>query len=166
MSRPHLLVIPYPAQGHVMPLMELSHNLVDRGFKITFVNTEVTHKRVVASSSNMADYEEFIHLVSIPDGMQAGEDHNQHGKLIDSMLKVMPGHLENLIKKINESNSGHDRITCVIADEHLGWALEVAEKMSIPRAAFWPASTVLMALAFHIPKLIVDGIITAEGKVV
>ncbi|KAF5175421.1 Udp-glycosyltransferase 83a1, partial [Thalictrum thalictroides] len=162
MSRPHLLVIPYPAQGHVMPLMELSHNLVDRGFKITFVNTEVTHERVVASSSNMAHYEEFIHLVSIPDGMEAGEDRNQHVKRIDLMLKVMPGHLENLIKKINESNNGHDRITCVIADEHLGWALEVAQKMSIPRAAFWPVSAVLMALVFHIPKLIVDGIITAE----
>lgn len=166
MGRPHLLVIPYPTQGHVMPMMGLSHKLVDHGFKITFVNTEVTLKRVVTALSNMGHYEDFIHLVSIPDGMKEGEDRNQHGKLIEAMLKVMPGHLENLIKKINESNDGNDRITCVIADEHIGWAFEVAQKMSIPRAAFWPASAILMAISLHIPKLIEDGIITADGKVI
>jgi UDP:flavonoid glycosyltransferase YjiC (YdhE family) len=36
------MVLPFPAQGHVTPLMELSHRLVDNGFEVTFVNTEVT----------------------------------------------------------------------------------------------------------------------------
>ncbi|KAF5183523.1 Udp-glycosyltransferase 83a1 [Thalictrum thalictroides] len=165
MARPHLLVIPYPAQGHVMPLMELSHNLVDRGFKITFVNTEFNHKRVIAAlSNNNADYEEFIHLASIPDGMEPEEDRNQLGKLSDLIVNVMPGHLEELIKNINESDNGDSKITCVLADSNMGWALEVAEKLSIRRAAFWPASGVLLAVLLHIPKLIEDGIIDTDGS--
>ncbi|KAF5193965.1 Udp-glycosyltransferase 83a1 [Thalictrum thalictroides] len=89
MARPHLLVVPYPAQGHVMPLMELSHNLVGRGFKITFVDTESIHNRVVSSISNGGDvYEDFI----LPDG-KAEEDRNDLGK-------------------INETNNGDDRISC------------------------------------------------------
>ncbi|KAF9624164.1 hypothetical protein IFM89_008102 [Coptis chinensis] len=79
------------------------------------------------------------------------------------MIKVMPGHFEKLIKKINESKDGDDKIACVIADQTLGWALEVAEKLSIQRAVFWSSSAVLLALTLHIPKLIEDGIINTEG---
>ncbi|PIA63036.1 hypothetical protein AQUCO_00200812v1 [Aquilegia coerulea] len=164
MARPHLLVVPYPAQGHVMPLMELSHNLVDRGFKITFVNTESIHNRVVASMSNSGDiYEDFIHLVSLPDGLEAEEDRNDLGKLSRSIIDVMPGPLEELIKKINETNNGEDRITCVIADQNQGWVLEVANKMSIKRAVVWPASAAALAAILHIPKLIEEGILDEDG---
>ncbi|PIA63038.1 hypothetical protein AQUCO_00200814v1 [Aquilegia coerulea] len=150
-----------------MPLIEFSHKLVDRGFKITFVNTEVIHERVVAALSNKGQYEEFINLVPIPDGLGAEEDrHFEIVKLLEIMGKVMPGHLENLIQKINESNNDDDRITCIISDLHMPWAFEVAKKMSIPSAAFWPASAVLLALYLHIPKLIDDGIITADGDLI
>lgn len=150
-----------------MPMMELSHNLVDRGFNIIFVNTEDTLKRVVAALSNMGgNYEEHIRLVSIPDGMEDGEDRNQHGKLLELFSTVMPGHFESLVKKMKESNDDNDKIDCVIADVYVGWALEIAEKMSIQRAAFWPASATLLAIGLHIPKFIEDGIITAQGYAV
>ncbi|KAF9624161.1 hypothetical protein IFM89_008099 [Coptis chinensis] len=160
MGRPHLLVVPFPAQGHVMPLMELSHNLVDHGFKITFVNTEFSHKRIMSALSNNSYSEDFIHLVSLPDGMEEGEDRNDLGKLFDTMANVMQGHLENLIKKINDSN----KITCIVADKNMGWVLEVAQRMSIRKAAVWPASVVFAAVALHIPKLIEDGIIGEDGS--
>jgi hypothetical protein len=34
------MVVPYPVQGHVIPLMELSICLAKQGIKITFVNTK------------------------------------------------------------------------------------------------------------------------------
>ncbi|KAK9116505.1 hypothetical protein Sjap_015452 [Stephania japonica] len=43
------------------------------------------------------------------------------------------------------------------------WALEVAAKMGIPRAAFWPASGAVLASLHHIPRLIEDKIIDANG---
>ena len=49
MAKAHILVLPLPAQGHVTPLMELSHRLVDHGFEVTFVNTEAHHARVVGA---------------------------------------------------------------------------------------------------------------------
>ncbi|KAL5723115.1 hypothetical protein ACHQM5_006552 [Ranunculus cassubicifolius] len=78
------------------------------------------------------------------------------------MWRVMPGHFEDLIKKIDTSV---DKITCIISDEHFGWVFEIAKKMSIPSAAFWPASAVLLAVLLHIPKFIEDGILTPDGEV-
>ncbi|CBI21225.3 unnamed protein product, partial [Vitis vinifera] len=72
----------------------------------------------------------------------------------------MPGKLEELIEEINGSD---DEITCVIADGNLGWAMGVAEKMGIKRAAFWPAAAALLALIFSVRKLVDDGILTNEG---
>lgn len=162
MGNPHILVIPYPAQGHVIPLLELSQHLVKHGFKITFVNTEFNHKRVTNALTKKDDVGDHIHLVSIPDGLEAWEDRNDLGKLTEVGFRIMPKKLEELIEEINGSDD--DNITCVIADESMGWALEVAEKMGIQRAVFWPASATLLALFFGVQKLIDDGIIDNNGE--
>nr|POE91186.1 udp-glycosyltransferase 83a1 [Quercus suber] len=71
-----------------------------------------------------------IRLISIPDGLATGDERNDTLKLTKSILKVLPGHFEDLIEKINQSNDD-DQISCIIADTIVGWALEVAQKMGI-----------------------------------
>ncbi|XP_058070362.1 UDP-glycosyltransferase 83A1-like [Magnolia sinica] len=161
MGKPHAVVIPYPAQGHVIPLMELSYCLVGHGFKITFVNTDFNHLRIMAASPKIVDGTDHIRLISIPDGMETGEDRTDLGKLCDSILSVMPGCLEELIRKINGSDI--DTVTCIIADGSMGWAIDVAKKMGIRGVAFWPASVGLLAAILHIPKLMEAGIIDDNG---
>ncbi|CAL5369817.1 unnamed protein product [Camellia sinensis] len=161
MGKPHVLVIPYPAQGHVIPILELAQCLVTHSIEVTFVNTEFNHKRVMNALSDKHKVGGHIHLVSIPDGMESWEDRNDLGKLTSSICQVMPGKLEELIERINGSND--NKVTCIIADESMGWAMEVAEKMQIRRAAFWPAAAALLALAFSVPKMIEDGIINNHG---
>ncbi|CAL9093660.1 unnamed protein product, partial [Musa textilis] len=76
-SRPHGLVVPFPAQGHVIPCLALSHLLVvEQGFRITFVTTEFIHDRVAAALSDEGGDAEGIHMVSIPDGLAPGEGRN------------------------------------------------------------------------------------------
>ena len=41
---------------------------------------------------------------------------------------------------------------------------EVAEKMGIKSAAFWPAGPATLALTLRIPKLIEDGITDTQGN--
>lgn len=161
MSSPHALMLPYPAQGHVIPLMELAHCLVDRGFKVTFINTDFNHDRVVAALSKKGDAMGRIHLVTIPDGLRPGEDRNDLGKLTEGILNIMPGCLEELIR--DTDNKG-EKITCFIADKNMAWTFEVARKMGLRSVAFWPASAGLLATILSIPKLINDGIIEEDGK--
>ncbi|KAM7520663.1 hypothetical protein LguiB_019625 [Lonicera macranthoides] len=163
MGKPHVLAIPYPAQGHVIPLLELVQRLVKQGFKVTFVNTDFNHKRVINALSKNDNIADLINLVSIPDGLEAWDDRNELGKLTKAILQVMPGKLEELIEKINGTEN--DKVTCVIADESMGWALKVAEKMGIRRAAFWPAAAALLASIFSIPKLIDDNVIGKDGTI-
>ena len=161
--QPHVVVIPYPAQGHVAPLMKLSNLIVGHGIKVTFVTTEFIHAKLTASMPVKNEEKSPIRLVSIPDGLEP-DDRNDLIKRFESVDKFMPGHFKALIEKINKSDDD-DQISCVIADTAVGWALEVAEKMGIKRAAFFPAGPGNLALQLHIPKLIEDGIIDAKGNI-
>ena len=103
-----------------------------------------------------------ISLVSIPDGLD-GDDRNDVFKLAESIRRVMPGHLENLIVKLNQSNL-NEQIKCVIAEASVGWALEVAKKMGIGAVAVWPGGAACLALTLHIPQLIDAQIISNDVK--
>ncbi|XP_058068815.1 UDP-glycosyltransferase 83A1-like [Magnolia sinica] len=143
--------------------MELSHCLIERGFRITFLNTEFNHAHVVAALPKMGGVHEQIRLVALPDGMALGKDRNEVGKQCECFLRVMPGGLEELIHKMNESD--HDKIRCIIVDGVMGWAMEVAAKMGIQGAVFWTVPVSLCASLFDIPKLIEDRIIDKNGLV-
>ncbi|KAE8659485.1 UDP-glycosyltransferase 83A1 [Hibiscus syriacus] len=159
MENPHVMVIPYPAQGHVIPLMELSSCLLKHGFQITFVNMEFNHQNAMDILA-LKDVGDGIHLVSVPDGLGSAEERKHPGKISQAIPQTMPGKVEELIEDINGSGR---RINCVIADQSLGWALEIAEKHGIKRAAFCPAAAALLVLGFSIPKLIDDGVIDQDG---
>ncbi|XP_028800888.1 UDP-glycosyltransferase 83A1-like [Neltuma alba] len=167
MSRAHVLVLPFPAQGHVNPLMDLSHELAKHDIKITFVNTDFINKQIMeAEATRNEDKEQVgsdqIQMVSIPDGIEQEEDRNRWEILIESIWQVMPMKLEQLIQEISEK-SENEKISCVVADAAMGWALEVAEKMGIHRATFLSTSAAVLALCFSIPKLLDDGIIDDDG---
>ncbi|KAJ4976127.1 hypothetical protein NE237_001233 [Protea cynaroides] len=160
---PHVLVVPAPAQSHVMSLMRLSHKLADHGIKITFVNTDFIQSKVtVPMLRKGAEENSKIHLVSVPDGLEPDDDRRDVQKLSESILNVMPGHLENLIKRIKESNEDEE-LTCIISDMTFWWPLKLAEKMGIRGAAFWPAAAGTLALSLHISTLKEAGIIDDNG---
>ncbi|XP_021614990.1 UDP-glycosyltransferase 83A1 isoform X2 [Manihot esculenta] len=138
--------------------MKLAYNLANHGVKVTFVNTESTHERLMSAMPEKFKEEIPIGLVSVPDVLE-GEDVK---KFIEGAPSSMPLLLQNLIKNINELNTD-DQVTHVIADVSAGWALEAAKKMGIERAAFVPCGIATLALELHVHRLIEAGILDADG---
>ncbi|KAL5582180.1 hypothetical protein UlMin_014622 [Ulmus minor] len=163
-SSQHLLVLPFPAQGHVKPLMTFSQKLAHNGFKITFVNTDFIHKRVLEAmgGDDQMGLKNNIDLVSIPDGLGPEEDRNEFGPLCDAMLETMPEKLEKLIRNINGEDD-ENKISCVVAEVNMGWVIEVVAKMGIKGAVVWPGSAAFFAFVFHKRKFIDDGIVGSDG---
>ena len=135
MNKQRVLVLPFPAQGHVKPLMLFSHKLAKHGFRITFVNSDFNHNRII-SSSNVPELDQAmglgsqIDMVSIPDGLGPEDDRAELGPLYKAILDTMPAKLEKLIETINGSaESINDKINCVVCDVNMAWALEVAAKV-------------------------------------
>ncbi|KAI3454739.1 hypothetical protein Pfo_011402 [Paulownia fortunei] len=167
-KKPHVLAVPFPAQGHVTPLMKLSRLIASLGIKVTFVNTEYIHEKILASalSDQQEDSEENnnIVLTSIPDRLAPEDDRNDGFKLLGGLKSTMASALTDLIEKINCSNSD-EKISCIIADITVGWILEIAEEMAAEPVGFTLAAAASLAVILHIPKLIEQGNLDIYGSV-
>ncbi|CAN6217222.1 unnamed protein product [Urochloa humidicola] len=158
--QPRVLVLPFPAQGHVMPLMEFSHRLVEHGIEVDFVNTEFNHARVIGAlgaGETRESVPEGIHLVSLPDGMDPDGDRTDICKL----AAVLPGAMLARLNDIILSNN----ISWVVADVYQQWALELAAKVGVRVALFSTFSAAVFALRMHVPQIVEDGIIDEWGNV-
>ncbi|KAM0944476.1 putative trans-zeatin O-beta-D-glucosyltransferase [Dioscorea sansibarensis] len=154
MRRPHALLLPFPAQGHVLPLMELAYRMASQGFIITFINTHFNHARLLSSTTTPPPS---INFISITDGMQPEDDRNDIAKLCHALMTFMPLHLLQLINTMHIQES--DKPTCFIADEGMAWALDISKKTGLRSAAFSPASANTFTNMRSIPYLIEHGII-------
>ncbi|EFJ10865.1 hypothetical protein SELMODRAFT_127198, partial [Selaginella moellendorffii] len=62
-----IVILPYPGQGHINPLLQLSLALASTmGFRVTFVSTRKNHGAIVLSPEDRGIG---IHLATIPDEM-------------------------------------------------------------------------------------------------
>lgn len=149
----HVMVLPLPAQGHVTPLMELSHRLDDHGFEVTFGCTEPV---INAMRQTTTHDDRKIHLVSIPDGLSDGDDRRDLGKVLDALSRCVPGYVEDLI--------GKTKVKWLVADTNMGaLCFEVAKKLGVRVASFFPASAACLGTLFRVPKLIEDGFFDDKG---
>uniref|UniRef100_N1QP69 Putative UDP-glucosyltransferase n=1 Tax=Aegilops tauschii TaxID=37682 RepID=N1QP69_AEGTA len=157
-AAPHVMVLPFPAQGHVTPLMELSHRLVDHGLRVTFVCTEPIHKLVLDALRRNADDGEAldgIRLVSVPDGLADGDDRRDLCKFLDGLSRCIPGYVEQLIRET--------KVRWLVGDANMGLCFEVAKKLGVRVACVFPASAAGLGTLLRLPQLIEDGFFDDKG---
>lgn len=164
MGIPHFLVIPYPIPGHVNPLMQLSNLLAKNNCKITFLNTEFSHKRTnnISKDNLKNDQPTTINFVTLPDGLEPEDNRSDHKKVIFSIKRNMPNLLPKLIEDVNDLDV-ENKISCIVVTFNMGWALEVGFNLGIKGVLLWTASATSLAYCYSIPKLIDDGIMDSAG---
>ncbi|KAJ3683782.1 hypothetical protein LUZ60_014009 [Juncus effusus] len=137
---PHAVCLPYPAQGHVTPMLTVAKLLHSSGFRITFVNTEYNHRRLLRSlgPNSLAGLPDF-QFKTIPDGLPfSDEDMTQDvPSLCEAIMdnKSLP-YFRDLLSELNESN----KVSCVFSDFTMSFALDVAKEIGVPCVLFWTAS--------------------------
>ncbi|KAI5056880.1 hypothetical protein GOP47_0028698 [Adiantum capillus-veneris] len=143
----HAVVVPWPGQGHINPLLHLSRTLASQqGFSITFVNLDFTHRRLLKSLQKEALVEKAqasdtasavqldITFVSIPSDAPGEVSGTSDVRgLCETVLNSGPA-FERLLRDLRP------RPTCIISDIFVGHSQDAANKLGIPRVAFWTQS--------------------------
>ncbi|KAE8659278.1 7-deoxyloganetin glucosyltransferase [Hibiscus syriacus] len=144
-DKPHAVCVPYPAQGHINPMLMLAKVLHCRGFYITFVNTEFNHKRLLKSRGPHAlDGLPSFRFETIPDGLPPTDvDATQDiPSLCDSTSKTCLPYFKQLLHKLNDSSSTSDfpLVSCIVSDGCMSFTLDAAEEFGVPEVLFWTPS--------------------------
>lgn len=153
---PKIILVPYPAQGHVTPLLKLASAFLDHGFEPVMVTPEFIHRRIISN----IDPKSNISCISIPDGLEMDMPRDFFAN--EKAMEInMPRHLEGLVQKFNEDG---EVVACMIVDLLASWAIEVGHQCGVPVAGFWPAMLATYQLIAAIPDMVRTGLISETGS--
>ncbi|KAL6545802.1 hypothetical protein OROGR_009676 [Orobanche gracilis] len=165
--RPHAVVIPYPAQGHIAPVLKLAKLLHYKGFFITFVNTEFNHNRLVRahgpkSVTCLNDFQ----FKTIPDGLPtSNSDATQDIPLLSqSMSENCLAPFSDLINSLNDSSSDSPNVSCIVSDGVMSFTLDAAEKLGIPEVVFFTTSACGFMGYLHYGELVARGYVPFKDE--
>uniref|UniRef100_A0A0E0KT00 Glycosyltransferase n=1 Tax=Oryza punctata TaxID=4537 RepID=A0A0E0KT00_ORYPU len=166
-----VLLVPFPAQGHVTPMLHLARALAAHGVAATVAVPDFIHRRIAAAAatSRARDNQAVggVELASIPSGiphLPADESGGRHadqpgfGAIVHAMENHMPEQLERMLL-----STGRGRVACLVVDVLASWAVPVAERCGVPAAGFWPAMLASYRAVAAIPELLRKGVISESG---
>ncbi|MQM09189.1 hypothetical protein Taro_042057 [Colocasia esculenta] len=165
-EKPHAVCVPYPAQGHINPMMKLAKLLHARGFHITFVNTEYNHRRLLNSRGPTAlDGLPDFRFHTIPDGLPPSDpaDGTQHiPSLCKSTMNTCLPHFRDLLARLNEVQGEVPPVSCIVSDGIMSFTLDAAEELGVPEVLFWTTSACGFMAYIHYKDVVDKGLLPLQ----
>lgn len=138
----HVIVLTYPAQGHINPLLQFAKRLASKGLKATLATTHYTINSIQSTT---------VGIEPISDGYDEG-GFKQAPSLevyLESFKTVGSRTLAQLILNFSHSSSP---VNCVVYDSLLPWAVDVARQFNIYAAVFLTNSASVCSMYWHIDR--------------
>ncbi|XP_073145370.1 7-deoxyloganetin glucosyltransferase-like isoform X2 [Henckelia pumila] len=164
-SRGHAVCIPFPAQGHINPMLHLAKLLHHRGFRITFVNTEHNHRRLLKSGgpAALAGLSDF-RFAAIPDGLPPSDPESTQD--IPSLcVSTSTTCLEPFCKLLSELNGEGPPVSVIVSDGVMSFTLKAAERFRLPEVLFWTTSACGFLGYTQYPQLVEKGYVPLKEQV-
>ncbi|KAL5794449.1 hypothetical protein ACOSP7_003043 [Xanthoceras sorbifolium] len=144
-SKAHVLIIPYPIQGHINPMLQFAKRLASKGVKTTLATT------IYLSKSMHTDPASSIAIETISDGYDEGgflqaespEAYLASLKFVGSETMAM------LIKKFDSIGQP---VTGLVYDGFLPWVLDVAKQFGLLGAAFFTQTCAVNSIYYHVHR--------------
>ncbi|XP_057778055.1 7-deoxyloganetic acid glucosyl transferase-like [Salvia miltiorrhiza] len=156
---PHVVILPFPAQGHIKPMLMLAELLSQAGLAISFVNTEHSHRRLLDGAAFRRRCPG-INFLTIPDGLPP--DHPRSGPgIVDLLLSTSTAcepNFKDLIASMSHAPA------CIISDGIMSFAVDVAAELGIPAIAFRTYSATATWTYFHLEKLMEEIPVVANAE--
>ncbi|KAI3969123.1 hypothetical protein MKW92_017375 [Papaver armeniacum] len=164
---PHVLVFPFPIQGHINSMLKLAELLCISGINVTFVNTQQNHSRLLSLGNVQSRFSQFpgFCFETVPDGLSDDQHHSSgftsHQDFVKDGIHRMhnvtrPAFRELLISdrfKLDARGS----VSCIITDGMSGFAIDVAQELEIPSISFRTVSACCIWIYLCFPKLVENG---------
>ncbi|XP_030526727.1 7-deoxyloganetic acid glucosyl transferase-like [Rhodamnia argentea] len=158
---PHIVIFPLAAQGHVNSMLKLAELLTFSGLRITFINSEHIHHRLLQHADIQARFVAYpyFRFKIISDGLPI--DHPRTGNHFMTAFNYVKSITKPLFEELV---AAPDRpVTCIIVDGILTFTIDVARDLGVPIIAFRTISASSFWAYFCIPRMIEKGELPIKG---
>ncbi|KAJ9184140.1 hypothetical protein P3X46_007911 [Hevea brasiliensis] len=145
----HVVIFPFMAQGHILPLLDLSKALSRQHIKVSIITTPGNAKSILNYISSYPH----VYLIEIPfptiDGLPKGCENTSQLPSMEfhlpfvNVTKQLRKPFQNILETMLESQTPP---LCVISDFFLGWTLAVCRELGVPRLVFHGMGVLSMAI--------------------
>ncbi|GMI83444.1 UDP-glycosyltransferase 74 F1 [Hibiscus trionum] len=144
----HVLILPFPGQGHINPMLQFATRLVSKGVQATLVTTVFYSK---SKSLPSHDHVTPVGFRTISDGFDEGgfSQAESHDIYLSTFKSVGSQSLASLIKEFGDSG---DPIDAIVYDGFMQWALDVAKQFGIRAAVFLTQSGAVNSIHYHVSR--------------
>ncbi|KAG0494492.1 hypothetical protein HPP92_005486 [Vanilla planifolia] len=160
-EKQHAVLIPYPAQGHINPMLHLAKLLHAQGFHITFVLTDFNYGRLVRShTSDAVKGLPSFRFASIPDGLPpSSADATQDiPSLCQSAIDNFLAPFSHLLADLADDHLSPP-VSCIVSDGVMTFTLDAAREFGIPEIFLWTASACGFVSYNHYRHLVDSGLV-------
>ncbi|KAL4576242.1 hypothetical protein LXL04_012333 [Taraxacum kok-saghyz] len=161
-NSPHVLIFPFPVQGHVSCMLKLAELLCLSGLSVTFLNSDIIHRRLLRYTDVVSRFSRYpgFRFETISDGLPP--DHPRSGNrvvdIFDSIKMVTKPMFREMLLPGGCLNSGkRPPVSSIIADGIMCFTIDVAKDLGIPIFLFRTVSASCFWAFYCIPKLIESG---------
>ncbi|KAF3790409.1 UDP-glycosyltransferase [Nymphaea thermarum] len=150
-AHPHVLVIPYPAQGHMIALLDLTYLLATRGLSLTVAvtpaNLPILDSLLHRSTAEALSVQTLVLPFPTSPTLPPGVENAQH--LAFPYYPHLIQALSSLWEPIELWFRAHPSPpVAIISDFFAGWTQHLARSLGIHRITFYSTSALLVS-AFH-----------------
>lgn len=159
---PHVLLFPFPAQGHINPIIQFAKRLLSKGIKTTLVTTIHIFNINFPNENNTSS----IEIEAISDGFDEGgyASADSPESYLETFKDVGSKSLADLIKKLESEGNNIDAL---IYDTFIIWASDVAIEFGIDSGAFFTQACGVNNIYYHVHKGLIslppDGPVSVPG---
>ncbi|KAJ1397327.1 UDP-glycosyltransferase family, conserved site [Sesbania bispinosa] len=147
-----VLMVSYPAQGHINPLLRLAKCLAAKGSFVIFVTTENAGKSM-RTANNITDKsatpvgDGFLMFEFFEDGLADDDPIRVSLSDYSAQLELVgKQYVSQMIKNQAESNKP---ISCIINNPFIPWVSDVATEHGIPSALLWVQSCAVFTTYYN-----------------
>lgn len=140
-SKQHFIFIPFTAQGHMIPMIDMARLFAERGVVATVITTSLNATRFTSVIDRVTKSGLPIQLIQLcfpyeEVGLAEGCENMDAVTSGESAMKLFQA-LELLENPIEQVLQGlQPTPTCIISDFQLPYTCEIAHKLHIPRIVF------------------------------
>lgn len=147
-SETHVLIFPFPAQGHVNSMLLLAELLALSDVDVTFLNTDHNQSRLHRFADIEARYPT-VHFNTFSDGVS--EDHPRDVVFYDNVKY----HGKLKLRELCSEHSGTSRFSCIIGDIMFSdITSDIGDNFGIPTIHFQTGSACSFWSFFSVPLLL------------
>lgn len=146
MAQPHVLLVTFPAQGHINPSLQFAKRLIKLGIEVTFATSVFAHRRMAKTAASNAL--KGLDFAGFSDGYDDGfkSDVDDPKRYMSEIRSRGSQTIRDIILK--SSDEGRP-VTSLVYTLLLPWVAEVARELHIPSALLWIQPATVLDIYYY-----------------